>query len=414
MTRTFTHLLAVVIVVLTVAACKKKNKEDAQTVYITKEESYAGISTLPVDSINGSVAISGGICSSEGSSAVTAVGICWDTKPGPTTLRSRTWEGAGTGQFRSVMNNLQPSTTYYVRAYATNALGTAYGNEMSFKTPTGWTFVSNPNLSSNKLFSSGNRILAARSFFYGVSYSDDNGMTWTTSNTASSYSFYDFATLNSSVFAATNGGVYMSPDNGASWGSSNGSSNLSSQYVNDILVDNNTIYAGTQYGGVYRSATNGATWQSSTSGLSGAGIVALAASGGNIIAGTYNQGIYISSDGGIIWNSSNQGLSEMQISDLVVSGGKVFAACTDGVYVSTNNGVSWTKVNNLPLSFPNMVAKDANVVAWNYSTPYVSNNNGTTWSLRNGGLMNQVTTICIHGSFLFANTGSAIYKTPVQ
>lgn len=400
-------------IVLTVAACKKKNNQEPQTIYVTKDESFAGISTLAVDSISGASAVCGGICSSEGSSAVTAVGICWDTKSAPTTLRSRTWEGAGTGQFRSVMNNLQPNTTYYVRAYATNALGTAYGNEVSFKTPAGWSFVSNPNLTSNKFFSSGNRILAARSFVSGVSYSDDNGATWTTAGSGFSYDFFDFVSFNSSIFAATDGGVFVSSDNGANWVPANGSSNLGSQYVNDVLVANNTIYAGTQYGGVYRSATNGATWQSSTSGLSGAAIVALAAIGSNIIAGTSSQGIYVSTDGGITWNTSNQGLSQVQISDLAVSGNKVFAGCPDGVYVSSNNGASWTLIPNLPLNFPEMVAKDANVVAWTYAQPYISTNNGASWSLRNGGLSNGVTAICIHGSFLFANVGNSIYKTPL-
>ena len=46
----------------------------------------------------------------------------------------KTSDGAGPASFNSTMTGLNPLTTYYVRAYATNALGTGYGNELSFST----------------------------------------------------------------------------------------------------------------------------------------------------------------------------------------------------------------------------------------------------------------------------------------
>jgi hypothetical protein len=63
-----------------------------------------------------------------------ARGVCWSTSPNPTTADSYTIDGTGTGTFVSILSGLTPNTLYYVRAYATNSVGTAYGNEVSFTT----------------------------------------------------------------------------------------------------------------------------------------------------------------------------------------------------------------------------------------------------------------------------------------
>ena len=65
---------------------------------------------------------------------MTARGICWDTLHNPTISNSHTIDGSGIGMFTSYMTGLKPNTTYYVRAYATNSEGTAYGNEVTFTT----------------------------------------------------------------------------------------------------------------------------------------------------------------------------------------------------------------------------------------------------------------------------------------
>jgi uncharacterized protein (TIGR02145 family) len=78
----------------------------------------------------------GGTISSDGGAAITVRGVCWSTAPNPTTVDNTTSNGAGTGSYSSSITGLQPSTTYYVRAYATNLYGTAYGNQVQFNTST--------------------------------------------------------------------------------------------------------------------------------------------------------------------------------------------------------------------------------------------------------------------------------------
>jgi len=92
------------------------------------------VTTATVVNITSTSAQSGGEVTNDGNSAVTARGVCWGTSPGPTLTDSHTQDGDGTGQFTSYLAGLTPNTSYYVRSYATNSLGTAYGNEIDFTT----------------------------------------------------------------------------------------------------------------------------------------------------------------------------------------------------------------------------------------------------------------------------------------
>jgi hypothetical protein len=93
------------------------------------------LTTTGVSNITTTAATTGGIITSNGRADITARGVVWSTSPSPTTaLATKTTNGSGTGTFTSNLTGLAPATTYYVRAYATNTAGTAYGNEVSFIT----------------------------------------------------------------------------------------------------------------------------------------------------------------------------------------------------------------------------------------------------------------------------------------
>ena len=92
------------------------------------------VTTSAVSNIGANTATSGGNVTSDGGATVTARGVCWNTTGTPTLSDSHTTDGTGTGTFTSSITGLQPNTTYYVRAYATNSVGTLYGNEVSFTT----------------------------------------------------------------------------------------------------------------------------------------------------------------------------------------------------------------------------------------------------------------------------------------
>lgn len=90
--------------------------------------------TSSVTDVASTTATCGGFVMNDGNAAVTARGVCWSTSNNPTINDSHTADGTGTGFFTSSITGLTPNTTYYARAYATNSLGTAYGNEVSFTT----------------------------------------------------------------------------------------------------------------------------------------------------------------------------------------------------------------------------------------------------------------------------------------
>jgi len=96
--------------------------------------SWSTVITTSITSNTIMGAITGGNVTSDGGASVTARGVAYGTIQNPTTANSTTSNGTGTGTFSSTLTGLSPSTTYYVRAYATNSVGTSYGNELIFAT----------------------------------------------------------------------------------------------------------------------------------------------------------------------------------------------------------------------------------------------------------------------------------------
>ena len=92
------------------------------------------VSTLSIDSVTCTAAfVSSGVVS-DGGAEVTTYGVCWSVNHYPTICHNHTRDGKGVGEFTSEITELYPNKTYYVRAYATNEKGTAYGEELSFTT----------------------------------------------------------------------------------------------------------------------------------------------------------------------------------------------------------------------------------------------------------------------------------------
>ncbi|AOW11013.1 beta strand repeat-containing protein [Flavobacterium gilvum] len=143
-----------------------------------------GITTTNATSITQSTATSGGSVASDGGASITSRGVCWsNTTASPTIANPKTIDGSGTGSFISSLTGLTANTTYYVRSYATNSVGTTYGAYQSFRTsaatmPTG---VTTKNISSitqttassgGDVLSDGGALITAR----GVCWSDTNSL----------------------------------------------------------------------------------------------------------------------------------------------------------------------------------------------------------------------------------------------
>lgn len=92
------------------------------------------LTTTSASSVTSTTASSGGNVTSNGGETLIARGVCWGITSNPTISNWTTNDGTGTGSYTSSLTGLFPSTTYYLRAYATNTAGTTYGSEVSFTT----------------------------------------------------------------------------------------------------------------------------------------------------------------------------------------------------------------------------------------------------------------------------------------
>ncbi len=184
--------------------------------------------TTSISGIASTSAASGGTVTADGGSAVTARGICWDIATNPTVaLSTKTTNGTGMGSFGSLMTGLTPQTTYFVRAYATNAVGTSYGAELSFTTIAGsptviTTAISNINstsaVSGGNVTSDGGSAVTARGVCWDIATNPTVALSTKTSNGAGTGSFVSNITgltLGTTYYVR----AYATNANGTSYGS---------------------------------------------------------------------------------------------------------------------------------------------------------------------------------------------------
>lgn len=198
----------------------------------------------------------------------------------------------------------------------------------------------------------------------GVVRSEDNGDTWskvfTPANTALSEVVVG---ANNQVFITTaiNGkGIYRSANGVDDW--QNRATGLPADGLLTLAAaPDGTLYAGGFSNTIYRSGDNGDTWTATGLAEYSVGTIAFGANG-EVFAGT-SQGVFVSTDGGASWTARNSGLANTLVRALAVDEvGKLYAATSGrGVFKTINNGECWWEVNNgLSLRFVTTLFIDAN------------------------------------------------------
>jgi uncharacterized protein (TIGR02145 family) len=136
------------------------------------------LTTDAANSITPTTAVSGGAISADGGASVTARGVCWGSTANPTTSDNKTTDGTGTGAFTSNLTGLEPGTIYHIRAYATNSVGTGYGNDLTFTSASTTASLSTTAISAitttsattgGNITSSGGASITARGVCWGTS-----------------------------------------------------------------------------------------------------------------------------------------------------------------------------------------------------------------------------------------------------
>jgi uncharacterized protein (TIGR02145 family) len=130
-------IIAFLVMFLIFLSCKKPSEPVFDSAYDEQSERFipfAALNTSAVTGVLAQSATSGGQFANDYGKPVTQKGVCWSLVQSPTVEGTCSQEGSGLSAFTSTLTNLVADTLYYVRAYATNADGTTYGQQLSFRT----------------------------------------------------------------------------------------------------------------------------------------------------------------------------------------------------------------------------------------------------------------------------------------
>jgi photosystem II stability/assembly factor-like uncharacterized protein len=292
--------------------------------------------------------------------------------------------------------------------------GTGDGVFRSTNDGTSWSAASSglPPGGINALAVSGTEIFAGKEGG-GVFYSSNSGTSWTdVSDDVIPRGIGALAFCGPHIIAATGKGVFLSANKGAPWTPT--LSGDSKYYFRTLAVSGTHVFVANYNGDIFHSTDEGRSWTLARAGSPNITATALVASGTNIILGTQDQGILISHDYGTHWVAANTGLTRLSISALAVCGTEVFATVqASGVFSSTDTCATWHAIGTegrvhtqfaLAVS-PSRNARGGRNIFTGYEGVFRTTDMGMSWTAVNTGLTNAyVSALAVADSRLVAGT----------
>ncbi len=261
------------------------------------------LTTTEVTNITATSATSGGIITANGGANVTARGVCYNTTGNPTVSDGHTTNGTGNGTFTSNISGLTAGTTYYIRAYATNSNGTAYGNVLSFSTSGGSVTLTTTTPSS----------ITATSAVSGGNITNDGGSSITERGLCWSTSQYP---------VATGSHLSIGSGTGSFSGSITGLSTSTTYYVRAYAKNATGTYYGSQKSFTTKSGMPTVTTSTAS----------------NITATSFVCGGNVSSDGG--FSVTARGLCWSTIQYPTISGSHNTLGSGTGTFTGSATGLT--------------------------------------------------------------------------
>ncbi len=314
-----------------------------------------------------------------------------------------TWEHADAGLPAAIATSMISKGNYIFVSFNDTDPSNQSGVFRSNDNGTTWVRLLSNYLQYNALGVRGDTIYVAADDMYK---SGDNGTTWTRLNMGTFFlSVNCFILLDSSIYAGVYpGGIYQSQDLGNTW---NLSLYLTEAQVPTFATDGKIILAGTNFenynGELYRSEDKGKTWTITPS-FDGKAINVLFQKDSLWFVGTPAWGVYRSADEGKTWIDANRGFTNGIIQALTSFHGILFARTGIGVFQSNDLGVSWNSVHwgfsTQALGFIN-----DQLVAASPQGIYLSSDDGKTWSLVNSQMV-RVDNLASTQKSIFASVGT--------
>jgi photosystem II stability/assembly factor-like uncharacterized protein len=250
--------------------------------------------------------------------------------------------------------------------------------------------------------------------------SADNGSTWNTVTNGISGMVTMLATSNGNLFAVTANGVFLSNNNGATWSLQNNGlpSNFAGQ---SIFADGDTLFSGGYYE-VFYSVNNGSTWTARNTGFPpNARVQSFAKNGNTVFAGTNGYGLFKTTNNGLSWSLTGIGGQQVPFSEVesvYVFDSKVYASFSGTLYVSSDNGATWTTATNgLNGAYVNYIThRGGTLFVGTYTGIFHSLDGGSTWVNLNANLTNPaISHIGFNASKIFiCSQNVAIYVRDLQ
>jgi hypothetical protein len=256
------------------------------------------LTTAAITDITISSAISGGNITFNGGTKVTARGVCWSTNQSPTTSDNKTLDSEGIGAFTSSIIGLTPDTKYYIRSYATNSIGTAYGDQLNINTLNIQIDFSDCKVWAN-YYSDDIYIINRNRLFKSI----DNCNTWKYVSNLSFNNSLQLEIFENNMYATDLSKMYTSADQGKTWKSlpDLGEGDRFNAFSVDFKT--NDIYASTGYALFRFDGTNWSRIKTTTGDNSSEGIAV--DHNGNLYYDVYLFTIYKSIDKGVTWSKIN-------------------------------------------------------------------------------------------------------------